>query len=61
MDGRTIPKITHQIWLQGWKSLPPKFKGNVESLRTLNPGYTHMVWDESLFKEYDWILVYTPI
>ena len=46
MDGRKIPRITHQIWLQGWDSLPPKFKGNVESLRTLNPGYTHMVWDE---------------
>ena len=51
MEGRTIPKITHQIWLQGWKSLPPKFKGNVESLRTLNPGYTHMVWDEKTLRE----------
>jgi mannosyltransferase OCH1-like enzyme len=51
MEGRTIPKITHQIWLQGWKSLPPKFKGNVESLRVSNPGYTHMVWDEKTLRE----------
>lgn len=51
MDGRKIPRITHQIWLQGWNALPPKFKGNVESLRTLNPGYTHMVWDEASLRD----------
>jgi len=51
MEGRTIPKITHQIWLQGWKSLPPKFKENVNGLHALNPGYTHMGWDEKTLRE----------
>ena len=51
MEGRKIPRITHQIWLQGWNALPPKFKGNVESLRTLNLGYTHMVWDEASLRD----------
>jgi len=51
MEGRKIPRITHQIWLQGWDSLPPKFADNVNSLRTLNPGYTHMVWDEASLRE----------
>ena len=51
MEGRKIPRITHQIWLQGWDSLPPKFKGNVESLKALNPGYTHMVWDEASLRD----------
>jgi len=51
MEGRKIPRITHQIWLQGWNALPPKFKGNVESLKALNPGYTHMVWDEASLRD----------
>jgi len=42
----TIPKITHQIWMQGWKNLPEKFQDNVEILHEMNPGYKHMKWDE---------------
>jgi mannosyltransferase OCH1-like enzyme len=42
----SIPKITHQSWLQGWDKLPEKFKGNVGLLHTLNPDYKHMQWDE---------------
>lgn len=41
-----IPKITHQIWMQGWDVLPPKFNDNVKALHELNPNYTHMKWDE---------------
>lgn len=51
MEGRKIPRVTHQIWLQGWNSLPPKFTENVRSLRTLNSGYTHMTWDEKSLRE----------
>ena len=42
----SIPRITHQIWMQGWDELPAKFHGNVRALRELNPNYTHMTWDE---------------
>ena len=41
-----IPRITHQIWLQGWNNLPEKFHGNVRLLEEKNPGYRHMKWDE---------------
>lgn len=42
----SIPKITHQIWLQGWDKLPKKFSQNVNLLHSFNPSYTHMQWDE---------------
>jgi hypothetical protein len=45
---------TGQVVVMGrktWDSLPPKFKGNVESLKALNPGYTHMVWDEASLRD----------
>lgn len=41
-----IPRITHQIWLQGWDELPEKFHENVRLLHSKNPEYTHMTWDE---------------
>jgi mannosyltransferase OCH1-like enzyme len=41
-----IPKITHQIWMQGWDNLPPAFQTNVERLHEVNPDYQHMKWDE---------------
>ncbi len=42
-----IPRVTHQIWLQGWDELPEKFHENVRLLRSKNPEYTHMTWDET--------------
>jgi len=41
-----IPRITHQIWLQGWDELPEKFHKNVRLLEQKNPEYRHMKWDE---------------
>jgi mannosyltransferase OCH1-like enzyme len=43
---RKIPRITHQIWFQGWDKLPAKFQVNADALAQLNPDYTHMKWDE---------------
>jgi mannosyltransferase OCH1-like enzyme len=42
----TIPKVTHQIWFQGWNNLPEKYSKNVESLRILNQNWEHQTWDE---------------
>ena len=47
----TIPKITHQIWMQGWENLPEKFQENVAGLHETNPGYSHMKWDDQSLKE----------
>jgi len=41
-----IPKITHQIWMQGWETLPENFQMNVDRLHEVNPDYQHMKWDE---------------
>ncbi len=43
----TIPSITHQIWLQGWEQLPEKFRENTDLLRSKNPHWRHMTWDET--------------
>jgi len=45
------PKITHQIWMQGWRELPEKFHENVEKLHEMNPEYTHMKWDAETLRE----------
>lgn len=41
-----IPLITHQIWLQGWSKIPPKYAENAKELKALNPEFKHMRWDE---------------
>lgn len=48
---RTIPYITHQIWLQGWDKLPDKYKQNVTDLHDMNTNYTHMQWDEKTLQK----------
>ena len=42
----SIPKITHQIWLQGWDKLPEKYQENVRLLSEMNPDFEHKRWDE---------------
>ena len=41
-----IPKITHQIWFQGWDQLPEKYLKDTEHLSILNQNWEHMKWDE---------------
>jgi mannosyltransferase OCH1-like enzyme len=43
----SIPKITHQIWMQGFENIPDKFKKNVSDLHKLNPEYEHKQWNEN--------------
>jgi len=47
----SIPKITHQIWMQGFEKIPDKFKKNVENLHSLNEEYEHKQWDESMLRD----------
>ena len=42
----TIPKVTHQIWFQGWDELPIKYLSDVEKLENMNKDWEHMKWDE---------------
>lgn len=46
-----IPKITHQVWIQGWDQLPEKFHSNVNLLREVNPAWTHRTWDHARLRK----------
>ena len=46
-----IPKVTHQVWMQGWDQLPQKFHKNVEKLHKLNPDWEHKTWDEAQLRK----------
>lgn len=41
-----VPRVTHQIWFQGWHELPPRYHGYTEKLEILNQNWEHMKWDE---------------
>jgi len=41
-----IPKVTHQIWFQGWNNLPEKYHRDTEKLSILNQNWEHVKWDE---------------
>ena len=41
-----IPKILHQIWMQGSSKVPEKYRQAQESWKILHPDWTFCVWDE---------------
>ncbi|MGI3212782.1 glycosyltransferase family 32 protein [Roseovarius tibetensis] len=41
-----IPKIIHQIWLQGHDSLPVKYHGSESKWRNVSPAADYFFWDE---------------
>lgn len=47
----TVPKVTHQIWFQGWGQLPDKYRTDTEELSILNPKWEHMKWDEHSLRD----------
>jgi len=42
-----VPRIIHQIWMQGWDKVPSKFNENRAALRRLNPEWHIMEWNET--------------
>ena len=42
-----IPKIIHNIWIQGYENIPEKEKQNLENIKILNPEYKFFFWDET--------------
>ncbi|XWV26222.1 glycosyl transferase [Tupanvirus soda lake] len=42
----TIPKIIHQIWIQGYQSIPTRLKRYHEECKEINNNYEHMFWNE---------------
>jgi inositol phosphorylceramide mannosyltransferase catalytic subunit len=46
-----IPKIIHQIWLQGYNSIPQSLKEYHEKCKTINSNFKHMFWNEAKIKK----------
>jgi mannosyltransferase OCH1-like enzyme len=42
----TIPKIIHQIWIQGEHDIPEKLKINKNKIQILHPDWEYVLWDE---------------
>ena len=43
-----IPKIIHNIWIQGYTELPEKNKANQMKIKKLNPDWEFMIWDNTM-------------
>lgn len=46
-----IPKIIHNIWLQGYEKLPEKTKSTYNHIKKLNPGWEFIFWNETMILE----------
>jgi len=46
-----IPKIIHNIWIQGYNNLPNINKINQEKIKKLNPEWEFIIWDELMIKK----------
>jgi hypothetical protein len=44
-----IPKIIHQIWIQGIDLVPVKYKSNINKLKQMNSDFIYIMWDEISF------------
>ena len=55
-----IPKIIHNIWIQGYEHLPEKNKLNHIHIKKLNPDWDFIIWDNqmilNLLKKYPSLL-----
>ena len=43
-----IPKIIHNIWIQGYEDLPEKNKLNHINIKKLNPDWDFIIWDNKM-------------
>ncbi len=45
-----IPKIIHQIWIQGQNKLPKKYHNWQNSFKKFNPKFKYILWDDNKIK-----------
>lgn len=45
-----IPKIIHNIWIQGYENLPNENKIYYLNIKKLNPDWEFMIWDDEMIK-----------
>jgi mannosyltransferase OCH1-like enzyme len=41
-----LPKLIHQIWIQGQDNLPKEYKENQNTWIYMNPGWEYRLWDD---------------
>ncbi len=46
-----IPKIIHNIWIQGYQNLPEEEKQNHLKIKKLNPDWEFIIWDNNMIIE----------
>jgi len=46
-----IPKIIHNIWIQGYENLPNENKVSYASIKKLNTEWEFMIWDDDMIKK----------
>lgn len=60
---RTIPKIIHQIWMQGGKNIPDKYYNNIKTIKDNHKRWEYILWDEIKILEListkkEWVDIY---
>ncbi|MEL7255319.1 MAG: glycosyltransferase [Pseudomonadota bacterium] len=50
--GSSIPKIIHQVMMQGWDALPPEIVDSITALRDRNPDWEYRFYDASAVKTF---------
>lgn len=62
-----IPRIIHQIYMQGWDAIPADVKANIALLRERNPTWEYRFYDEATGRQFladhlpEYLLVYDRI
>jgi hypothetical protein len=46
-----IPKIIHNIWIQGYENLPNENKVTYANIKKINPQWEFMIWDDEMIKK----------
>lgn len=46
-----IPRIIHQIWIQGAVAVPERYRRAAETWRQRHPAWTYRLWDEPALRE----------
>jgi hypothetical protein len=46
-----IPKIIHNIWIEGYENLPNEYKVTYANIKKINPEWEFMIWDDEMIKK----------
>jgi hypothetical protein len=46
-----IPRLIHNIWIQGYDQLPEKYKRNQLEIKKINPDWDFIIWDNQKILE----------